>query len=273
MIETKRRNLTTQVSRVLSIASAASIALVLAGSAHADWADDFDGGFSATWIFDFTDDIGNPPTTGTSTFAVIEDGPDDYLRISHTTTANKDGGGGAADGFGFVNESFTDTGIFADINAKPSIGQQNLLGVIARGNVTNGTAYAAVVDFANSLFGIARTDNFFDFFVPLVVDSSVAIDSNEAYRIQFVALGSNLTAALTEVSTGDLVSLVSTVDGFYPSGVAGVLVETEYDGFDNPVAPIIGSFDEVQAVPEPSMAMLIGCGVGALALLGRRRMA
>ena len=100
-----------------------------------------------------------------------------------------------------------------------------------------------------------------------------SIDSNETYRIQFFALGSNLTAALTEVSTGDLVSLVSTVDGFYSSGVAGVLVETEYDGFDNPVAPIIGSFDEVQAVPEPSMAVLLSCGVGALALLGRRRMA
>jgi hypothetical protein len=94
MTETKRRDHTSQVSRVLSIASAASIALVLAGSARADWADDFDGGFSEAWVFDFTDDVGNFPTTGTSTFAVIEDGPDDYLRISHMTTANKDGGGG-----------------------------------------------------------------------------------------------------------------------------------------------------------------------------------
>ena len=106
-----------------------------------------------------------------------------------------------------------------------------------------------------------------------MIDSSVVIDSSETYRVQFFALGSNLTAALIEVSSGDVVSFVSTVDGLYSSGAAGVLVETEYDGFDNPVAPIVGSFDEVQAVPEPSMALLVGFGVGALAALGRRRVA
>lgn len=269
MMETRRTDLSSKVSRVLSLASVASIALVLAGSAHADWADDFDGGFAETWIFDFVDDVGNTPTTGTSTFAVIEDGADDYLRISHTTTGIKDGGGGATDGFGFVNESFTETEISADLNAKPSIGQQNLLGVIARGNATNGTAYAAVIDFANSYFGIARTDNFFDFFVPLAIDFSVVIDSNETYRVQFFALGSNLIAGLFEVSSGNRVSLVSAVDSLYSSGIAGVLVETEYDGSDNPVGPIVGSFDDVQAVPEPSMMVLIVYGVGVLMLLGR----
>jgi hypothetical protein len=34
---------------------------------------------------------------------------------------------------------------------------------------------------------------------------------------------------------------------------------------------IIGSFDDVVAVPEPSMMSLIGCGVGGLVLLRRRR--
>jgi hypothetical protein len=78
-------------------------------------------------------------------------------------------------------------------------------------------------------------------------------------------------AGLTEVSSGDLVSMLATVDALYSSGVAGILVETEYDFLDFPVGPIIGSFDDVVAVPEPSMMTLIGCGVGGLVLLRRRR--
>jgi len=33
------------------------------------------------------------------------------------------------------------------------------------------------------------------------------------------------------------------------------------------VAPIIGTFDDFEAVPEPSMLSLIGWGVGALVML------
>ena len=55
------------------------------------------------------------------------------------------------------------------------------------------------------------------------------------------------------------------------SGVEGVLVETEYNFLAFPVGPIIGSFDDVVAVPEPSMMSLIGRGVGGLVLLRRRR--
>jgi hypothetical protein len=245
--------------------------VVFAVSAHADWADDFDAGFAETWIFDAVDDIGNPPTTGSSTFLIVEDGADDYLRISHNTTANKDGGGGATDGFGLVNELFGVTGISADINAKPSIGQQNLLGVIARGDPLTGTAYVAAVDFANSFFAIGRSDDFFDFLVPLAIDSSVVIDSNQTYRVHFFLLGSSLTAVLTEASTGDVISKILAVDGFYASGHAGILVETEYDFNDFPVGPIIGSFDDVEAVPEPSMMSLIGWGVGALLWARKRR--
>ena len=50
-------------------------------------------------------------------------------------------------------------------------------------------------------------------------------------------------------------------------GVAGILVETEYDSNDFPVAPIVGTFDDVFAVPEPSFALLIAFGVLGLASL------
>jgi hypothetical protein len=259
-------------ARNLWIASIALGGLVLAVSARADWADDFDGGFAEIWTFEAVDDIGDPPATGVSAFEIVEAGADDYLRISHSTTAFRDGGGGATDGFGFVSEIFGDMEVSADLNAQPSDGQQNILAVIGRGNSLAGTAYVAGVDFANSFFAIARSDNLFDFLVPLVSDTSVAIDPNEAYRVQFFLLGSSLTAQLTEVSSGDILSTIAAVDSFYASGIAGVLVETEYDFDDFPVAPIIGTFDNVQAVPEPSIVNLIGWGVGALLLFQRRRL-
>ena len=244
---------------------------LLAGSAGADWADGFDAGFGQTWFFEAVDDIGDPPTTGTSTFAIVEDGADDYLQISHTTTAARDGGGGATDGFGFVNEIFGETGISADVNANAAIGQQqNLLGVIGRGDEMNGTAYVAAVDFANSIFAIVRSDDFPTFLTPLATDTSIVIDRNETYRIEFFLLGSSLTARLIETSSGDPLSTIFAVDALYSSGIAGILVETEYDSNDFPVAPIIGTFDDVEAVPEPSTVSLLGWGVGALLVIRRR---
>ena len=137
----------------------AGVVLLGSGAAQpvaADWFEDFDSGFTQTWTFAAVDDVGDPPATGVSTFGIIEAGADDHLRISHSTTALRDGGGGATDGFGYVSESFGSTAVVAEINAAPLDGQQNLLGVIARGDPVAGTAYVAGVDFARSLFAIGR---------------------------------------------------------------------------------------------------------------------
>ena len=127
-------------ARGLWIASLGLGALGFADIAKADWADDFDAGFAESWAFGAVDDVGAPPTTGVSTFEIIEAGSDDSLRISHSTTAFRDGGGGAADGFGFVNETFGEMAISAEINAAPLAGHQNLLGVIGRADPLAGTA-------------------------------------------------------------------------------------------------------------------------------------
>ncbi len=255
---------------LLPIAGALSL-LGFEFDARADWADDFDAGFAESWVFGAVDDAGDPPATGTSTFSIIEAGADDYLLISHSTTAFPDGGGGATDGFGFVAESFTDVAISADVNAAPAQGQQNLMGVLARGDALTGDAYLAVVDFANSAFAIARSDDLADFLVPLAIDDTVAIDPGETYRVQLYALGTNLTARLIETSTGETLSLITSSDSLYTSGFAGILVETEYDALDVPVGPILGTFDDVLAVPEPASATAVLCGFGATLLLGRRR--
>ena len=261
-----------RAARTLWIASIALGFLVLAVSARADWAEDFDAGFAQTWTFVALDDAGNFATAGTESFVIVEAGVNDYLKISDSTVAERDGGGGATDGFGFVSETFGDTGISAEINAEPLDGQQNLLGVIARVNSLTAAGYVAVIDFANSRFAIAKTDGITGL-QPLVIDTSVVIDRDEIYRVEFVLLGSDLNAQLTVNSTGEVLSTIGVVDSDYTSGVAGLLVETEFDIDEYPVAPIVGTFDDVWAVPEPSLMSLIGWGVVVLAMLQRRRLA
>jgi hypothetical protein len=244
---------------------------ILASSpVHADWADDFDGGFSAPWIFDALDDAGDPPATGVSTFAVLEGGADDSLLIAHSTKALRNGGGGAADGFGYINQSFTSLAITADVNAVPAQGQQSLLGVLGRGNPSAGSAYLAAVDFSSSRFVISRNDAFSDFQTPLI-SAAVSINRSRSYHIQFFLIGSRLTARLLDASTRQLLSTITVSDSNLAAGVAGVLVETAYDGSFSPIAPIVGTFDNVQAVPEPEANVCWAMGV--LALVGLARFA
>ncbi len=260
-----------RLARIVAVISSTLGALGITQDAHADWADDFDAGFAESWVFVAVDDVGDLPSTGVSTFEIVEAGVDDYLIISHSTTAFRDGGGGAADGFGFVEEVFTDVAVSADVNAEPSEGQQNLMGVLARGNPFTGEAYFAGVDFANSLFGIGRSDDLVDFLLPLAVDDTLVIDPNETYRVQLYAAGSSLTARLIATSTGETLSLLTATDSQYTSGFSGILVETAYDSQDFPVAPIVGTFDDVSAVPEPSGSVSILCGAAVLLMLRRGR--
>lgn len=238
-------------------------------SARADWADEFDGGFSAPWIAVALDDEGDPPSSGTTTFSVIDAGADDYLLMAHSTKALPDGGGGAASIFAFVDEAFGDVAVSADVNAGPAWGQQSVLGVIARGDPEVGSAYLATVDFADARFAIARSDDFIDAQAPLVVDASVAIDPDRTYRIEFFLVGSALTARLLDASTHALLSTISAVDATHASGSVGLIVQTAYDMDLAPVAPVVGTFDSVEVVPEPGGALAIAPAVLGLLALGR----
>lgn len=246
-------------------------ATLAAASAFADWSESFDDAFDQSWTFAATDDIGNPPSTGVSEFARIEAGVDDYLRISHSTTAFADGGGGATDGFGFVSEVFTDVAMAGTINAASGDGQQSVLGVFARGNAVSGNAYVAGVSFADDFFAIARNDNLFDFLVPLATDVGLALDPAETYVVVFWIEGAVLRASLVEASTSDVVSTLSATDFSYASGVSGVLVQTAYDPFDNPIGPIVGTFDNVSAVPEPGFTFGLALSLAGLAGAARAK--
>lgn len=247
------------------------VVVCLAASARADWSDEFDGGFSAPWLFGETDDGGEAPATGVATFAIVEAGADDYLRIAHSTAAIRDGGGGASDAFAWVDESFVDVVVVADANAGPAFAPQSLLGILARGNPLVGSGYIAAVDFAHARFGILRSDGFGNSPTILALDAAVPIDPAKTYRIQFSLIGSTLTARLFDAGTRRLHSTISATDASHAAGRAGLLVETAYDGDSNPIGPIAGTFDSVRAVPEPGFAVAVACGIGLLIAVRPRR--
>jgi hypothetical protein len=248
----------------------ALLAALLAAPARADWSDDFDGGFSNLWSFVAFDDAGEPPATGFPTWAVVDAGADDHLLMAHSTTALQDGGGGAADAVAWVDEIFTNVAISADVNAAPAHGQQSVLGVLARGDAALGTGYLAAVDFSASRFIIARSDDLVDYQTPIAIDDALLLDPNATYHIQFFLIGSSLTARLLDGTSHALLSTLSVNDARFASGRCGLLVETAYQA-GAPIAPIVGTFDEVEALPEPSPGSAIAATCLALLALGRRR--
>jgi hypothetical protein len=244
----------------------------MVASARADWSDEFDGGFAATWLFGETDDDGQTPATGVATFAIVEAGTDDYLLIAHSTAAIRGGGGGASDAFAWVDQSFADGVVVADVNAGPAFAPQSLLGILARGNPAVGSGYIAAVDFAHARFAILRNDEFGDGPTILALDAAIPIDPAKTYRIQFSLIGSTLTARLLDAGTRQLLTTLSTTDASHVAGRTGLLVETAYDADSNPIGPITGTFDSVHAVPEPGVAASLACGIGLiLAARPRRR--
>lgn len=256
----------------MAVALVGAFAIGSATTGRADWSDEFNGGFSAAWQLGEVDDGGNPPATGVASFAIVEAGADDFLRIAHSTAAIRDGGGGATDAFAWVSETFTDVAVVADVNAGPGLGQQSLLGVVARGDALVGSSYVAAVDFAHARFGILRTDLFGGTPTILAVDAVVPIDRAIPYQIQFSLIGTTLTARLLDATTRQLLSTISATDVHYGSGSAGLLVETAYDAFANPIGPIVGTFDSVRAVPEPDATILLAAGI-ALVCWSRRAQA
>ena len=65
---------TAKMALAVRILSALILVVGSTSIARADWSEDFDGGFSQSWTFEAVDDVGDPPATGVSEFAVIDAG-------------------------------------------------------------------------------------------------------------------------------------------------------------------------------------------------------
>jgi hypothetical protein len=108
------------------------IALVMTGTAAADWSETFDNNSFdlATWNWGCYPDM---TSTFTHNIANIP-GPYDYLTLRETTPFNLGAGSyGSAFGMGFPNEVFTDVRVGAVINVAGDA-SRHLFGIVARAN-------------------------------------------------------------------------------------------------------------------------------------------
>jgi hypothetical protein len=237
--------------------------------ALAAWSDNFNGGFHNAWTFGFVDDVGDPPSAGIQSAAVVSNS----LLITDTVAAVPDGGGGSSVAFGFIDEAFQTTSVRGWVNVGSNPAPLNQLGLAARGDPNVGSAYLFEIDFDSGMPVLLRSDSFPG--NPAILDSgtSGSLQAGSPYWLEFDLVGSVITGRVYAAPGGTLLDTLSANDSTYSEGVAGVVLR----GYDiaNALlgAPLRGTFDDVSALPEPSSTALLAAGSALLGALARGRAA
>lgn len=245
------------MKRLLSLVMLGLVCGHFSTAKAADWSENFDGGFQQTWTFgNLLSDFSGPSGSFT---AGIEN---DTLLL---TDPNSIIGGGAALGFGFVNESFSNVTISAIINPTDQSDLNTFVGLAARADFSNLTGYVLTynqstgeVDLINAN-GATQTG---------LDDGNIGIISTSIYA-ELTAVGSSITGRFFDAPGGTLLDELVGVDTDYLNGVTGVVVQVNAGGAGS---PLVGRWDSLNAaaVPEPSTVIVLGL-IGTV-VAGRRRL-
>lgn len=253
--------------RVLMGVAAVFALFVVSGPVQADWVDNFDGGLQQTWHSDHVTAGADSPTF---TFA----SENNKLEVYDTTAVAS---GGAASGYGLVEESFLTVVVDAVIQPTVGVALHQHVGLLARMHPINVTGYAFTLDYYNDSGEIALSKiNSSTSSDTLVTGTLDGFESSDSVYMRFLARGSRLVGAVYEEEGGLKLGEIDWEDTTYTAGWAGV-VDTVIPANDqNPVEygiPLRASFDVVSAtIPEPgSVAMLISGCLCAAGLVWRRR--
>ncbi len=271
---------------------AAMIAMVMAGTAYANWSDSFDGGKFGltTWKWYSYPQV---KPTFTQTVQTTPDG-NGYLVLKETTAASATALG-AAFGTGFgTDEKFTDVRVAATVNVTGDA-SHNYHGLAARssyiindGKLVPGAApgiisscYIMHINWENgpanlnidvekvvNLSNIMRTD--FDVFVPSVVNA-------RSYYAALDVVGSGpvyVQASLYEFKGGPLVAQTAVMvdtnandpwedpdenDKVFTTGSSGIFAQNEHES----PAGFYTTFDDIASVSDGPPALLPGPANGA----------
>lgn len=255
------------MGKVYAIAALVAAAAFTVGSgiARADWSDNFNGSFQQTWTL--FDDAGNNTIAAASTTSGTMptydyDTSDQFLGMSANNTTT---------GFlgGFVSENFTDVRVSGIVNPAGATLDSDV-GLVARADLGSGNAYNVLVapDGTLALIKIAAFSS--------TVEGGTAItgfNASSSYLVDLYAVGPasnvDLSAHVYDANTHSLLASLSFQDtAGFASGASGVLTTQESSN------AVDASWDDVastSSVPEPAALSLLG--IGALALIRRRRSA
>jgi hypothetical protein len=247
----------------LQIVVAVVAILVASTPVHAEWVDTFEGGFDQAWI------SGNitaspPASSGTFTFTSVSN----ILQVQDPTAAAS---GGAASGFGVVNETFGKVLVGAVTNPAGDGNMNQYLGVLARMNLATLSGYAFTVDYLSGTGSIDLSRITNASVTNLATGSLSSFSSTDSLYIQLRGRGDKLVGSVYDQIGGSLLGKIEADDSTYASGWAGVVVNVSATG--SPTTPLRGTFDMVSAsIPEPgSVVMLISGCLCAVGLVWRRR--
>ncbi len=204
---------------------------------HADWSENFDGGFQNSWILYHIDGVGQQDTSATYSANIINDN----LVMTDPTTALA---GGAVSGVGLVAEPFTDVRMTGIINPNNSTAQNDSSFLLARGNATTGTFYSAEISYLNSQLIIYRNDSIGVGSNLAEVDFPFLVGFGDSFYVEFDVEGDNFDARAYDSVGGNLLAQVSAVDSTYPDpGFSGILVNAQ----TTPDLPVYASWDDITA--------------------------
>lgn len=226
-------------------------ALVLAGaaaaSAHgATVVDTFNASpLPPAWTFVARDNLGNPPTTGTSFTGLAGSVGAGYLKMSHSTVALKTGGGGAATLVGSRAGAVSDGTVRAVINANPNEGHKSQLGIVARGSSNTGSGYVLFVDFNSGHLVLGRADGTAIPPSQLASQQIATFIPTIPYLVELTFSGSSFTGRVFSLNnTATPLNTITATDLTYATGTAGVYLRTGTTPDGTPQDAIVGTYDD-----------------------------
>jgi hypothetical protein len=203
----------------------AALALGCTLPVHADWSDNFNGGFQQSWQF------GNVETSSTFSAGVVND----QLVLTDTTDPDF---GGAKTGFGVVFQNFTDVRMTGIINPSGNENINDSVGLLIRGNFLNQSFYMAEINYTDRQLIIYRNGG------PgngnLVTEPIEDLQFTDSVYVEIEAIGDNLEVWAYDAPGGNLWATASVVDSSFASGIAGVIVDENFGGL-----PILGVWDDL----------------------------
>ena len=228
-------------------------------STFADWTDNFDGGFQQTW--DFGNLNGDLDAPSGSFVAEVDN---DTLLLADPTSAAS---GGAALGFGFVNEVFDKVMVSGILNPNGQTDLNAFYGLAARADFSTLSGYVLSYDQSSGDIDLIRA---VEGVQTGLASGNIGIIDDSIYA-ELIAVGDSLTGRFFDAPGGSLLEELSGSDSLFSTGVAGVVVQVDQGSNASVTAPLTGRWDSISAVavPEPGSTLALSL-LGTAIVAGRR---
>lgn len=246
------------------VAAAALAVLLLGGVPRANAA--------VTDDFSDLDDTANPAWTHLSGYVASSGQTWDASTGQYRMTALNNGAQALGFVGSYVQPSFSDVNVSADIVSFTGSPAGAVFGVAARLNGLNGVAQLTGYAYAYEPFAAGGTGEMVLYKINPGVDiddlgsQQVTLDANKDYKFVLDIQGTQLHGQVFEIG-GGLVAEKFGADAAYASGFSGLIAYSQV-----PVPPVDVTWDNFSTkVPEPATGVLGALGIGAIVLARRSR--